>query len=215
MKKMKTIVCKNCGKSYPDVLTCCPQCMTPKPKNIKKTIGLIIACIFGFLFSLGVMLTIFEDDENIAIYKNEENVYQSSSETENTSSGSEQPVVNIGETVDVDGLRITFQKAEDYTSDNMFITPKDGYKFIRAYFIMENTSEDDKTGGAYDFDCFADNIHMEQSYLDNGLDPITGISKGRKIEGYLYFEVPTNPQTIEIEYEINLWTSEKVIFKVK
>ena len=123
--------------------------------------------------------------------------------------------LTMGETLSADGLNITLQNVEDWNSGNQFITPKEGYKFIRAYFVLENTGSTSRYLSAYDFDCYADNSKMERSiYGDNALES-TDIASGRALQGYIYYEVPVNSQSIEIEYCSDWWNSEKAIFKVK
>ena len=38
------------------------------------------------------------------------------------------------------------------------------------------------------------------------------LSAGREAEGAVYFEVPTDAESIELEYDINFWQSDKIIF---
>ena len=124
--------------------------------------------------------------------------------------------VGIGETLNANGLKITCQRIEDWNSNNMFIKADDGYKFIRAYFVMENTNDNDYILGGLDFECYADDSKMEMSYYgDNAIELYSTISSGRKLEGYIYFEVPKNANEIEIEYETNFWTDKKAYFRVK
>ena len=49
-----------------------------------------------------------------------------------------------GDIVETDNLRITFVSAEDYVSDNQFIQPADGKKFVKADFEFENISDKDE-----------------------------------------------------------------------
>lgn len=131
------------------------------------------------------------------------------------SSKEESNEYNAGETLDADGLKITMQKAENYTSDNQFIQPNNGNKFIRAYFVIDNQSNIDKTVGSSEFDCYADGTACESKYFDKeALTAFDTISKGRNTKGYVYYEVPANAKNIEIEFEPSWWSSKKAIFKV-
>ena len=138
-----------------------------------------------------------------------------SAQEESSDNTTETAKFSIGETFLGDGLNITLQNVEDWNSDNRFMTPKDGYKFIRTYFILENTGNSSILLRPYDFDCYADNSKMERaSFSDNAMKS-TNISEGRELQGYIYYEVPVNCQSIEIEYSSVWWDTEKVIFKVK
>ena len=63
-----------------------------------------------------------------------------------------------------------------------------------------------------DWECYADNSKADQTWIvdDNGLDG--KLSAGREAEGAVYFEVPEDAENIELEYDINFWQSDKIIF---
>ena len=123
--------------------------------------------------------------------------------------------LTIGSTLSAKGLNITLQKVEDWNSDNMFINPKDGFKFIRAYFVLENTNSSSRYLGSYDFTCYADNAKADMSIFgDDTLDLGAEVSSGRILQGYIYYEVPVNAQSIEIEYDSDWWGN-KAVFKVR
>ena len=95
-------------------------------------------------------------------------------------------------------------------------TLSDGQKYIAVSFTFENTGKDDKYVSLYDFDCYADNKSCEQAFLPDDNDFInTNLSAGRGVSFTAYFTVPADSSTIELEYETNIWTDEKVILKVQ
>ena len=104
---------------------------------------------------------------------------------------------------------------DNFTGYNKYATVKSGYKVIKADFEFENLSESDEYVSEYEFNCYADGYDCESFYSveDRGLSAT--LSKGKKTKGSVYFEVPINAQLVEIEYETNVWTSEKVKFIVK
>lgn len=46
-------------------------------------------------------------------------------------------------------------------------------------------------------------------------DLSASLSSGKKAKGALYFEVPSDAQSIVLEYNDNVWTSDKIVFVVK
>ena len=70
-------------------------------------------------------------------------------------------------------------------------------------FNAENIGEDDQYVSYLDFNCYADDVAMEENYLvfDNYENLSATISKGKKTNGYIFFEVPKNAETIVLEYE--------------
>lgn len=134
--------------------------------------------------------------------------------TEKTSQNQRQEV-RAGETLDVNGLKITFDSAEKWTSDNMFIQPADGKEFIRLHFSIANDTKSDQYVGAVDFECYADGAKCKMQYSGDDVLSFDSISSGRKISGYVYFEVPVNATSIEVEYETSFWTNKKAYFIVQ
>lgn len=120
----------------------------------------------------------------------------------------------IGGVAQAEDLKITFLSAGQYTSDNQFIQPKEGYEYWKFEFIFENISKEDQhISTMLSWECFADNVKVDQTWLgddSNGLDAT--LSSGRQAQGAVYFEVPQDAQKIELEYDINFWKNDKIVF---
>lgn len=122
-------------------------------------------------------------------------------------------VYEVGDTLDDDGLTIKYDKAEEYTSKNDYTKPKKGKKLIRLYFIIENNSGRDEYISSADFNCFADGEACDEKYIIDDKDlKTTTLSDGRKTKGYVYYEIPKKAKKVEVEYETNMLTDEKVVF---
>lgn len=119
---------------------------------------------------------------------------------------------HVGDIVETDKLRIKYLSCGKFESDNEFIQPKDGFKYLYAEFEIENIGSTDKYISSYDFDCFADGSACDQSWYtgDDALDAT--ISAGRKTKGKVVFEIPEEASTIEFEFLDNYWTSGRVKF---
>lgn len=138
---------------------------------------------------------------------------QTQTDTQQTSNTNE---YKVGDTIDANGFLITYVKAEEYESGNMFLQPEDGMKYIRIYITAQNNSTVDRFIWSSDFECYADNIKMDTEYLTgDNLFTSENISAGRQAEGYFYFSVPKDAENIEIEYETSFWTDKKAILKVE
>lgn len=110
--------------------------------------------------------------------------------------------------------KITLMSVEDYISDNEFIQPGEGNKFIKLTFEFENKGDDSLYVSMYDFEVFADGYSVEQIFIDD--DPLDAtLSKDKKTKGSVCFEVPEGAESISVEYMSNAWTDDKVKFKVK
>lgn len=123
--------------------------------------------------------------------------------------------VRVGETLNVNDLKITYDSAEKWSSDNMFIQPADGKQFIRLHFSIANDMKSDQYVGAVDFECYADGAKCKMQYTGDDILSFGSLSSGRKISGYVYYEVPVNATSIEVEYETSFWTNKKAYFIVQ
>lgn len=149
---------------------------------------------------------------------NNQNVTTSSTTDTNASQNTnkkQNTVVKVGEEITTNDTKITFISANDYTQYNSYSAPASGNKIIRAEFSFENISSSDISLG--NLDCYADGEKREAYYsADDYKNPtLESLSSGKKIKAVVYYEVPSNAENITLEYETNVWTSEKIEFVIK
>lgn len=198
--------CKYCKMEIPKKAKVCPNCRKKQGSKLKWVI-IIIVIIAVIAAASGT-----EDEpkvKKVNSNNNEGKTVNSESETETQ----QENAFFIGDTVETKDLRITFISAEDYVSNNEFIQPKDGYKYVKACFEFENISNSDQTVSTLiDWECYADSYKADQSWLedDNGLDAT--LSSGKKAQGCVYFEVPVDASEILFEYDINWLENDKINF---
>jgi len=114
--------------------------------------------------------------------------------------------------------KIIFTQYEDnWTEYSKYSAPKEGFKIIRVYVEFKNISS---TAEHYiysgSFECYADD-QVCDSYIfaDDSLQAGT-ISAGRGTKGWIYYEVPVNATSIEIEYESWMdYSSANIVFKIQ
>lgn len=120
-----------------------------------------------------------------------------------------------GDVVEFGDFEIAYMGAEKYKSNNQFIQPKDGYKYVKFYFTFKNTGNSDSYPGS--FGCYVNNKKYDQEYLDGSDESflLQEVSRGREISGSITYEVPKEAKMkdIELEYENNsIWSNKKIIF---
>ncbi len=116
-----------------------------------------------------------------------------------------------GESVKGTELTVTYLSCFESHSDNMFITPAEGNRFVTCEFEFENTSSSDKSVTTLNFDCYADGSACDfRSFRDDDLSAT--LSSRRKAKGTVTFEVPADAAVVEIEYRSNLFSAKRVIF---
>lgn len=206
-EKKETKLCKYCQTEIPKKAKVCPNCK-------RKQGG--IGCLGVVLLVLGVFIFIGSFGASMSKDKNPEKVGEVQTESQDQNSQTEEPVsntFNVGDVVETDNFRITYESAGEYKSDNEFLQPKDGCVYWEFKFKFENISDTDQSVSTMmDWECYADNSKADQTWItdDNGLDG--KLSAGREAEGAVYFEVPKDAESIELEYDINFWQSDKIIF---
>lgn len=196
-QKMKT--CKYCQMEIPKKAKICPNCRKKQSGKLKwivivVVIIIIIAAIAG------------SGDDDTDIKKTGEAGEES--QQENIKKG-----YNVGDVVETDGYKITYISAGQYESTNEFMQPKEGYVYWQFEFKFENISDSDKTVSTlWDWECYVDNSKVDQTWVgdDSGLDAT--LSSGRETQGTIYFEVPEDAKSIELEYTLNTWDDDKIIF---
>lgn len=236
---MAMIKCPECGKEISDKATTCPNCGAPigttsqgapaqpdfgqyngpaqqPPKKKKKHRGLVVLAVIVVLIIIIIAAansgSKSESDSNVSGTPKE----AESTDSNETSSSDEQETVAVGQTYDNDGLKITYANLDlNYKDYNEFQAPSDGKKYIAATFTYENTGDSDKYVDIYEFDCYADNTTAEQAYISDDNFINTNLSAGRNVTFTVFFEVPQDAQSIELEYQPSFWSDKKVIFAVQ
>lgn len=204
MENQETKLCKHCQSEMPKKAKVCPTCRRKQGGKLKWVIIAIVAMvIIGSVAGGGEGEKVKKTGE----VANEEKESNQNDKTENNN------IFNPGDIVETKDMKITFSSTGKYTEDNEFLQPKDGYEYWRFEFVFENISDSDQyVSSIMDWECYADNVKVDQAYVgdDNGLDAT--LSPGRTAQGSVCFEVPTGAENIELEYSINFWEEDKIVF---
>ena len=230
-EKPTTKICKHCKSEIPYDAKVCPQCRKKQKGGVLKWV--IIALVA--LIVIGAMSG-GSGKNNSSTKKvgtvsdsatSEANAQQASDAAENSETADptapeteveeEAPadvptVYHVGDILMDGDMRIVYMSSGEYTSDNDFLQPKDGYKYIFLQFSFENTSTTtDNSISFYSFNGYADGYEADMFY--GGDDDLSAtLSAGRNTTGTVIFEVPVDSKDIEIEYEPNFFTQRKITF---
>lgn len=194
-------------------------------KKKKKKKRLII---FGVIAAIIVVIIIASsggsssDDKNKVESVNGASQTQSADEKSDNSKSddstkSDNQKITAGHAITIDNeLKISYLKCDtNFKKYSKYATVGKGKKVISATFKIENVSDTDQyidTINCYADDKKCDSFYSVEDYDNPFLD---SISAGRSIEGTVYFEVPSNAKDVELEFENNVWTNDKVVFVVK
>ena len=198
---METKRCKNCQKSINKDLRVCPECGSKQPEPV-WAIALVVLFAIGALYGISTPV----EDSQVPNNQNESSKAESSSikeETKKTSPSEEKKPFKVGEQLETQGLKITFDSSNlNFTNYSRYASVKEGNKIVEFKFTAENIGERDRSFNYYDFNCYADDQKMQQFYSteDSGLDSGGTISSGKRASLPVYCEVPSNASKITVEY---------------
>lgn len=108
--------------------------------------------------------------------------------------------VNVGDSFIYDNLKITINSYNpDYEVDWYY--QKKGMKYVRVGVTFENMSRSDSSyAQRSNFSLYADNVACEHDIGYSDCIISTKLGPGRKVSGGLYFLVPLDAESIELEY---------------
>ncbi|MBE6776450.1 MAG: DUF4352 domain-containing protein [Ruminococcaceae bacterium] len=187
-----------------------------KKSNKKKWIIIaIVIVLFIAIASAGSSEPTVETPTDEAGVSESVNETNDSKEAETTAAATDK--IEVGSTVTNSEVKIIYKSCNtDFKKYSQYADIKSGHKIVQAVFDFENISETDISLNG--FDCYADGVKCESFYyVDDYSDPVlTSISAGRKLtDATVYYEVPTDAELIELEYEADFWSGDKYIFIIK
>ncbi len=118
---------------------------------------------------------------------------------------------HVGDVIMDGDMKIVYTASGEYTESNEFMQPEKGNKLVFIRLSFENQGDSVESVTSFSFEGYADGYNVEQHYSDEN-DLSLNLSPGRTGEGMLIFEVPANASQIEIEYETNMFSQEKIKF---
>ena len=143
----------------------------------------------------------------------------STSENQTSNSESEKTVFTKGEIAEMNDMQVTLV---DYTEStgSEFNTPSEGNVFLMANFEIANNSEEEiAVSSMLSFEAYADDYALSYSVSamlekpdGNQLDGT--IAAGKKMNGWIGYEVPADWSTVEIHFTDDVWSNDKFVFEI-
>lgn len=191
-----------------------------KKGSCLKTILIVIAVIVV----LGVIGSIFgeeEKPEKVGDVSTDTQSEEPSGETEiePKEDSEEQTLFKQGEVAEMNDVQVTLMGYEESTGSE-FNTPAEGNVFVLANFEIANNSDSELSiSSALSFEAYADDYALNYSFgalmekadstqLDGTIAP------GKKMNGWIGYEVPADWSNIEIHFTDNVWSSNKFVFEI-
>lgn len=120
----------------------------------------------------------------------------------------------VGDTIIDGSLNITIQSIEWYESENQFIEPSEGNRFIKVIVYAENTSDSNvENVSSWSFSAYADDEAVNETFLMSDDKSFSGeIGAGKKLTGSIFYEIPADTKVFEIQYASNVFSNHRVKF---
>ena len=138
------------------------------------------------------------------------------SKEEPEESKEETSAAKVGQSVEGPNWKISLTSAKTFESfgDEFFTEePEDGKVYLACFFEVENVSDEDDYFNYFYIESYVDgyNEQFTPTISDvEGMKLLTGdVAAGKKLKGYLAWEVPSDWKELEISYKDDLWTGDK------
>lgn len=228
-KGTETKLCKHCKTEIPKKAKVCPNCRK-KQSGIGKWI-LIIAVVF-ILFGAASggeqkpkkvepeKVESTEKSEKAKKKKDKADQEEATEETKaQTEETEEKSTFGIGETAELNDIQVTML---DYyeSQGSEYNKPTEGYEFVMAEFeIVNNSDKELHVSSVMSFEGYADDYALNYSFsaalAKDGANQLDGtVAPGKKMNGVIGYEVPTDWKNLEIHFTDNVWSSSKFKFEI-
>lgn len=195
--------CKTCKERIAKSASTCPKCGgrqgLPIWAKLLIVFGVIFTCLVGCVSGCVAVFNGASEAVNEAV---EETKNEKKDEKGQTS-------FKVGESFKNKKEKITMLEVnKDFKDYSKYLGPKSGNKVVMVKFEVENVGSDDELYVlSSEFNAFADDEAAENFYYaaDKYKDLTATLGKGKKVTGYVFYEVPKTSKKIVVEYNPDFW----------
>ena len=219
--------CPNCGKNISSAKatrTYCPHCNARVPRGayicwkcfkkleVDKTTRRQTNMIFIIL-----MLVTFVIFFSVVFSKDSDSPAKSPTTTTSTTIAATPNLPTVGDTLEIKGVKVKFNGVKE-SKGSQFSEPGPGNVFVLCEFTIENNSSSDiGVSSLLSFECYVDDYSTNTSLGALMDDSVTKqldgtVAPGKKIRGYISYEVPRNWSDIEIHFIPYLGSTRDLVF---
>lgn len=141
-------------------------------------------------------------------------------ETPTTGAKTEQPkqqetkVYNLGDQVKLEDKIVTAYSITDYTEPDQFLQAKVGNKYVNVDVSIESAGTEAINVNVFGF-ALQDSDSYSYTKATTSKEPyyptVVTVQPGRKVRGFISYEVPSNASGFELVYTPSGWSSGQVI----
>ncbi len=143
----------------------------------------------------------------------------SEEQEENVKIEEKETIFKKGEIAELNGVQVTLTDYKENTGSE-FNKPSDGNVFLMAEFeITNNTDEELGISSMLSFEAYADDYKLDYSLsamIEKEGNQLDGeIASGKKMKGWIGWEVPKDYKNVEVHFTDNVWNNHKFIFLIE
>lgn len=214
-EKPDTKKCKHCQSDIPYGAKVCPNCRKKQKGGILKWILIVILV----LVVIGVAAGGGDDKPSKIGEVNTKTDDSGKKDTAIKDDEEKETVFKKGEIAELNGVQVTLTDYEESTGGE-YNAPSDGNIFLMAEFEISNNSDSElAVSSIMSFEAYADDYALEYSLsaiLEKDGKQLDGtIAAGKKMKGWIGWEVPEDYKNIEVHFTDNVWSSNKFVFMIE
>ena len=182
------------------------------PRRHVGSIATIVICVIS---ALGLIFVDHSSTDTAKSGKKPNNQTESEMEAEaegDSSQGYQRVEARVGEEITYqDNTHVTLTNFYENTNYD-YEKPKSGYKYVTFSFQVVNNSDETFSFSYTNATGYADNVQVESVLYLTDSSSILELSPGRTGNVDISFEVPTNAQSIEMDYNFNPFADDVGVF---
>lgn len=184
---------------------------------MKKILVLMLAAVIA-VSATGCVITDPDDTSttisDVPASAQESQQEESSVPSEESSETSQ--TATVGQSVEGPDWKISLLSAKTYdkiTDGMLETTPDEGKVYLVCFFEVENVSDEDNYFNYFYIESYVDGYNEDISVLLSDVDGnsiLSGdVAAGKKLKGYLAWQVDPAWEELEVSYKSDVWTGDK------
>ncbi len=215
-EKPETKFCRHCKTEIPYGARVCPNCRKKQGGVMKWVIiAIVLICIIGAAAKGGN-----DSNEPLKVGDTSADATSGSIETQpDPKEDQKETVFRKGEIAELNGVQVTLLDYKE-SSGSEWNKPTEGNIFLMVEFeIANNTDKELSISSMMSFDAYADDYALNYSLSalvekeGNQLDGT--VAAGKKLKGWIGWEVPKDYKNVEIHFTDNVWSNNKFVFLIE
>ncbi len=199
------------------ILAIIDLCIKDGKKKVCSIIALVITCFWCVIIVIAVVAGDNKPKAVTGSVRSEENVQQT--QDSNVQNQSAKDTFGLMETAEMNNVQVTMTNySENYGSE--WNQPTAGNVFVLVEFeITNNSGSDLAVSSIMSFSAYVDGYSANTSFgalMENEQNQLDGtIASGKKMRGWIGYEVSSGWKELEIHFTDNVWSSNKFKFLIQ